>query len=352
MNKANLPGDLLKDTKCQAKVLNLSDQHVTILLSNDSERSLVALTLRPFHRSYLPGLGHCDLHDDDEAEKKDTFAILEFLRKYEFSLTSESGAEYSYYDAKPSQSIWRKLKDYLRFKTDVPLGPCQATIISPASDRQIQRASPSPKMSMIEETPEMYQKVVLPYIEEITSSGSLDWIVNILEGKKEAERTLLDTDDALLGIDTKWRSHPDPKSSNREEWFQHSSTSDLYCLAILKDSSIRSLRDLNASHIDSLEKILHDCPPVIESVYGIPYDQLRVFFHYPPQFYHAHIHFTRLENDIGAQVERGHLLVDVIQNLKMNPDFYRSERTLTYKLKITDPLYTRLTQHKAAIENI
>jgi m7GpppX diphosphatase len=338
MNKANLLSYLVNDPSCQANVLNISDQHATIVLTRGGERSLINLNLRPFHRTHLPTLGH-DLGDDESN------AILAFLSRYDFSLTSESGAEYSYYDANPQKSFWTTLQGYLNFwrgspNSDMPLGPCQATVISPASDRQIQRASPSPKMSMIEEAPEIYQNIVLPHIEEITSSGSLDWITNILEGKKETERTLLDTTDALLGIDTKWRSHPDPNTSNRDEWFEHPSTSDLYCLAILKDSSIRSLRDLNGSHIEILERILADCPPAIEKVYGIPYDQLRIFFHYPPQFYHAHIHFTRLENEVGAQVERGHLLQDVIQNLKMKADFYAT-RTLVYKVKVTDPLYMK-----------
>lgn len=31
----------------------------------------------------------------------------------------------------------------------------------------------------------------------------------------------------------------------------------------------------------------------IEAVYGVPEDQLRVFVHYMPQFYHFHVHFTR-----------------------------------------------------------
>ena len=36
--------------------------------------------------------------------------------------------------------------------------------------------------------------------------------------------------------------------------------------------------------------------------------QLRIFVHYQPQFYHFHVHFTRLHNDLGCQVERAHLL--------------------------------------------
>ena len=51
-------------------------------------------------------------------------------------------------------------------------------------------------------------------------------------------------------------------------------------------------------------------------VYGVSATKLRVFFHYQPQFYHFHVHFTRLHSDIGCQVERAHLLADIIANLR------------------------------------
>ena len=47
-------------------------------------------------------------------------------------------------------------------------------------------------------------------------------------------------------------------------------------------------------------------------VYGIAAHELRVFVHYHPQFYHFHVHFTRLHNDLGCQalthVKRRHML--------------------------------------------
>ena len=70
----------------------------------------------------------------------------------------------------------------------------------------------------------------------------------------------------------------------------------------------------------------------IKSIYGVNQDQIRVFVHYQPQFYHFHVHFTRLENEVGCSVERGHLITDIIQNLTMDGDYYK-KRTITYKLK-------------------
>jgi len=165
-----------------------------------------------------------------------------------------------------------------------------------------------------------------------------------LSGKKEQERILLDTPHFLLNIDTKWRSHPDPKTTPRAQWYQHPSTADLYCLIIFKDERIASIRDLRGpDHLPILYAMLDECAPVLERIYGVSRNQLRWYFHYPPQFYHAHVHVNRLNQEWGAPVERAHLLQDVIQNLEMDPNYY-VKRTLTYKLSIADPLYKRMQE--------
>jgi m7GpppX diphosphatase len=222
-------------------------------------------------------------------------------------------------------------------------GGLDVELISPANERQISRAMPSFGSTLIHETPDMYQKVVYPYIKSIVDSGSLDWINNVIDGKKETERLLVDTSQFVVSIDTKWRSHPPPLTTPREEWFGHPSVEDLYCLAIVKkekDSSIiATLRDLRGEHIPMLKNLQKDGLTAIEKIYGIQSDQIRCFVHYQPQFYHFHVHFTRLENEVGSTVERGHLLIDIIQNLEMDPLYY-TKRKITYKLKKQSPLHT------------
>jgi len=80
-----------------------------------------------------------------------------------------------------------------------------------------------------------------------------------------------------------------------------------------------------------LKAMMKEGLAAIKSIYGVDQDQIRVFIHYQPQFYHFHVHFTRLENEVGCSVERGHLVSDVIQNLLLE-DYYK-KRTITYKLK-------------------
>ena len=104
-----------------------------------------------------------------------------------------------------------------------------------------------------------------------------------------------------------------------------------------------TLRDLTKEHIPLLKAMKEEGLKTIEKVYGVKSDQIRVFVHYHPQFYHFHMHFTRLHNEVGSQVERGHLISDIVQNLELDSEYY-AKRTISYKLKVTSPLYLLIHQ--------
>jgi m7GpppX diphosphatase len=354
------PKALLSSKSAVAQTLSVSNEHATLLLrtkspsssSEDEVKSLLKLNVVPCHKSDLTPTNNVRGLSVDELEQaidpSDSTRILTFLADFTFQLTSESGAEYSYYTATRT-TWWRKnpfltVKKMFQPKTSTKES-FKVELISPASDRQIQRSLPTPRMCLVEETPELYSSVIQPYVQSIVEGGSLSWIRNVVEGKKEVERLLLNMDDFVLNVDTKWRSHPDALTVPRQEWYNHTSVQDLYCLAIIKETGIASLRDLTSRHLPMLRSILEECPKAIETTYGVPRDQLRIFVHYHPQFYHFHVHFTRLENEIGAQVERGHLLSDIIQNLELDPDYY-ANRIICYKLKTSDKLFGLIQKSK------
>lgn len=383
-----LPSQIISSKGCIVQTLTVSDQHATLLLSssdnnqnendindkNDaaestestkkSIKSILKLTLIPFHRETL---GSNPVVDPQQPQNQENAAlkpelklldnnpiasqqILSFLQSYNFQLKSESGAEYSYYDASPSFSSSTSTSTVVTSGTASKAGSFNVELISPASERQINRSMPSHSTSLIEETPTIYNTIVQPYIQSIVDSGSLNWIQNILSGKKEKERLLINHDDFIINIDTKWKSHPDPfVISDKKDWYQHKATEDLYCLGIMKQSSIQSIRDLTADHIPLLRTMKQEGLSMIENVYGIPCDQIRVFVHYHPQFYHFHIHYTRINNEIGSQVERGHLVEDIIQNLELDGDYYK-KRTISFKLKVSSPLYLLIKQRLLELE--
>jgi len=398
------PEAILSSPECRAQVLTISDLHATILLTHSifdsfggdegdvsgvtlGVESLLKLTVVPFHKPVLgkkpssleevEGIRSGEpMTDEDVMASND---ILSFLSKYKFDMMSESGAEYSFYNASPYNSAKyhsrpseeglvetlnkallgvsvgiggnavKASADQATPKeniSDSSFGKFKVELISPATDKQIKRAMPSPVTEIVEETSELYEAVTRPYIEEIVSGNSLDWITNVVEGRKETERLLLDHEDYILHIDTKWRSHPDPNTIPREEWYNHDATEDLYCLAILKKNGVASLRDLRSEHLPALRSMLTDAIKTIEQVYGVSSKQIRAFVHYQPQFYHFHVHFTHLRNENGCQIERGHLLRVIVQNLEMDSDFY-TKRIMTYRLTTFDELYKRINAHEA-----
>ena len=374
------PLSVLSNTNSKVHSLTVSDQHATLLIShivpyaegndkdlpsNDSTdstaesktvKSLLKLTLVPFHKALLgsnPALSPDDSQGPErnflDHNEKASDDMISFLKGYEFKLKSESGAEYSYYTAKPSSNLYAlsppsKLPENVKDSTTSLVSACAAfgsfdvELVSPANERQISRALPSLGSTLIHETPELYQRVVQPYIQSIIDGGSLNWINNVIEGKKEKERLLVNSDQFIVNIDTKWRTHPPPLTTTREEWYGHKSVEDLYCLGIVKEKGIASLRDLRAEHLPMLKSMQQQGLDAIENVYGVKSDQIRCFVHYQPQFYHFHVHFTRLENEVGSTVERGHLVSDIVQNLEMEPQYY-TKRTIAYKLKKGTPLH-------------
>lgn len=358
-------------TSCtRAETLTLSDQHVTFLLTHSVEngvtgkddaemgdaptkikQSLCKLTIIPYHKELLTStvatLGTQSDEGttmDEETASKSSKLILSFLTQYNYTLTNESGAEYSFYRATPT--VQEELESVIkRSRKDPASEPLQklnefnVELISPASDRQIARARQSSGRSLIVETPELYEQVTKALIQEIVSSGSLSWVQNIINGTKEKERKLFENDDWLLNIDTKWRSHPDPLTVPKEEWRNNKvAVDDLYCLGISKHNQIASLRDLRQKHVDMLKSMYTEGLKTIQEVYGVEPTQVRAFVHYQPQFYHFHVHFTRIHNEIGCQVERGHLLSDIIQNITLDDQYYKT-RDITYVLPHNDKLF-------------
>ena len=85
----------------------------------------------------------------------------------------------------------------------------------------------------------------------------------------------------------------------------------------------------------------------IKKIYGLEISQVWFFVHYHPQFYHFHVHFTRLENEVGCEVEKGHLVSDIVQNLDMDSDYY-TKRMISFRLRTTDNLYKKLSETTAS----
>ena len=148
-----------------------------------------------------------------------------------------------------------------------------------------------------------------------------------MDEKREAERIIVKDMDAANGFvsvpDSKWKSHPKVETVPRTEWkLNEDVPTSLYVLSLVRDRSIRSLRDLRGKHVDLLENLTEKTTAAIEEVYGLEKNELRIFVHYPPQYYLFHVHFCCLSIDYGIYSAKAILLEDVVDNLKMDGQYY------------------------------
>lgn len=95
-------------------------------------------------------------------------------------------------------------------------------------------------------------------------------------------------------------------------------------LAIVTDPSIRSVRDLRGEHVPMLEDMYEKCIRVIHDEFGVSRQDVMAFANYPPSVYRLHIHFCApffLSSAYDAF--RMHSLSSIINNLKINADYYK-----------------------------
>ncbi|MBW0479769.1 hypothetical protein O181_019484 [Austropuccinia psidii MF-1] len=216
------------------------------------------------------------------------------------------------------------------------------SLIVPATELHIRKYSKQTQ-KIIRETPELYKSVVLPYIQS-TPSTRLSWLHNILNHQTESERIIYEdpspTNGFMIIPDLKW---------------DQTTHSSLYLLCIVRDGSIRSLRDLRSKHLPILHAIRSKATQAIEEKYNVPTKELRLFVHYQPSYYHFHVHITHVDH-IGFQgiaVGQAHLLDEIIDNLELDAENksesskpYFDRRTFVYGLGSHHGLFEFLWSHQ------
>ncbi|GEQ69729.1 hypothetical protein JCM33374_g3403 [Metschnikowia sp. JCM 33374] len=188
----------------------------------------------------------------------------------------------------------------------------KVNFIYPASETHIKKYA-TQKYHMVVETAQIYQEVVKPFID--TQKGDrIQWVYNILFKGKESESFVHHEthpqDGFVLLPDMKW----DQKTMDA-----------LYLVTIINRTDISSVRDINGSHVEFLETLSKKIKKVASVKYPVAADSLRLFVHYQPSYYHFHIHVVNVAHPglgDGLNVGKAILLDDVIENVKMFPDYY------------------------------
>ncbi|XP_014668403.1 PREDICTED: m7GpppX diphosphatase-like [Priapulus caudatus] len=214
------------------------------------------------------------------------------------------------------------------------LNDIKATIIFPATEKHIIKYTDQP-IHAINETGDDYKIVTLPYLKK--QDFHIQWVYNILEKKAETERVLFEDPDPKIGFvllpDMKW----DKKHME-----------NMYMLAICHRRDVLSLRDLTEEHLPMLRNILSKGLNAIKEAYGVNEDQVKIYLHYQPSYYHLHVHFTHLKfNAPGSSVGKAYLLTDVIDNIVLMSNYYQG-KTLTFVATEADPLYLEFVKARKA----
>ncbi|CAR28113.1 ZYRO0D14146p [Zygosaccharomyces rouxii] len=210
-------------------------------------------------------------------------------------------------------------------------------LIWPATSVHIRKFEQQ-QLHLVRETPETYEKIVKPYIDEMYNLGRLKWVYNILYQGAEADRVVYrdflednKRDGFVILPDMKW------DGVNLDA---------LYLVAIFYRDDLKSIRDLRPGDRDWLKSLNTKIRTIVPGCYNyaIRADELRIFVHYQPSYYHFHIHIVNIRhpglND-GIAAGKAILLDDVIENLKyLGPNGYMN-KTLTYVIGDNHDLWGR-----------
>lgn len=203
-------------------------------------------------------------------------------------------------------------------------------LIYPCTQQHITKYS-AQGMRMVSETPEIYRDSVRPYMEAKRAEGRLNWVYNIIEGRTEQE-------------DVIYRNHSEASSGSEDadegflllpdlNWDRKTQTS-LHVLGIVERRDIWSVRDLSKTHIPWLKSMQRKLITATTELYKLEPDQLKLYVHYQPTYYHFHIHVVHVMSESGATQAAGKalLLQNVISQLETmsNPDASMADVTLEY----------------------
>ncbi|CAH8846660.1 unnamed protein product [Trichobilharzia szidati] len=217
------------------------------------------------------------------------------------------------------------------------------TVIYPAESHHFAKFTGSGR-HIIQETPEMYKDVILPFLSE--KPKDLTWIDNIIAGTAEQDRVLYTDVNEEYGftlvLDYQWDG---------------TRLQELHCLGIAHNAKLTCLRDLRRCHVPMLRKMLQQGRNLLSDKYskpadisdnktchnghkvGLSKDQILAYLHYPPTFYRLHVHFMHVDSgDSGTIAGRAHILEEIIRNLEQD-DFYYANRTITIFSHDQSPMY-------------
>lgn len=159
-------------------------------------------------------------------------------------------------------------------------------LICPCTEKHIKKHSRQ-GYRFVTETAEIYRDRVRPLMRANREEGRLNWVYNIIEGRKEVEDVIYRT----------------PLGRDGDEGFlllpnlhwDRQTTEALHLLGIVERRDLWSLRDLRKRHVPWLRHMKAKLVGATVATYPqIEADQLKLFLHYQPTYYHLHVHIVHV----------------------------------------------------------
>ncbi len=146
------------------------------------------------------------------------------------------------------------------------------------------------------------------FIDNQVNMPRKQWVYEVIRGERETENVLLDTPEFVFLPDT--HALNDGKTIN---W-----------LAVVKDRSLRTLRDLHGRHLGMLRRLRVQCTEYILANTEWKRHNIMAYFHYLPSVFQLHVHFCAPYGSYTTlDVFKVHPLDTVIGNLEMDREYYR-----------------------------
>ncbi|KAJ5489500.1 hypothetical protein N7539_004390 [Penicillium diatomitis] len=208
--------------------------------------------------------------------------------------------------------------------------PCTAKHIKKYSDQQVR---------MVTETSEIYHQHVQPFMQAKREEGHLNWVFNILEGRTEQEDVIMR--DAGQGPEDGFLMLPDLN-------WDRKTMNSLHLLALVHRRDIWSLRDLQKKHIPWLKYLRQRVLEATVKMYpDMEEDQLKLYVHYQPTYYHFHVHVVNVMLEAGATQATGKAfglenIISQLETMSGGENASMADVNLTYYLGEASELWTEI----------
>ncbi|KAI8279753.1 m7GpppX diphosphatase [Colletotrichum sp. SAR11_240] len=178
-------------------------------------------------------------------------------------------------------------------KPDPSLADLKINLIYPCTATHVKKYSKQ-GVRLVTETPHIYASAVRPFMQRKRDEGRLNWVFNIIEGRTEVEDVIYRTELGASQNDEGFLLLPDLN-------WDRKTIDALHLLALVERRDIWSLRDLRRKHIPWLRHMKAKLLSAAVMKYPeVEPDQLKLYVHYQPTYYHFHIHIVHVQLEAGA----------------------------------------------------